>query len=118
MVFQEQQHTVYVAIAADESQRAQGLMHRKELAKDHGMLFIYPDIARQGIWMKNTLIALDVLFLAADGRVVDILQDLPPCTKDPCRIYVSKVAAKYMLELPAGFVGEHAVKVDQQLLLP
>lgn len=118
IVFQEQQHTVYVAIATDENQRAQGLMFRKELAEDHGMLFVYQALARQGVWMKNTLIALDVLFLAEDGAVTDLLQDLPPCKIEPCRIYTSKTPAQYMLELPAGFVDKHAVKIGQRLLLP
>jgi hypothetical protein len=118
ITFLEQQRTVYVAIAADESEREQGLMFRQELAGDQGMLFIYPDQARRGMWMKNTLLALDVVFLSGEGYIVALLKDLQPCRKDPCRIYDSKASARYMLELNAGFIDKHGLKVGQKVTLP
>lgn len=118
LTFVDQQRIVYVAIAANESERERGLMFRQELAADQGMLFIYPDQTRRALWMKNTLLALDVVFLAGDGRIVGLLKDLQPCAKDPCRIYDSKVAARYMLELPAGFIDKHIIKVGQKVSFP
>jgi uncharacterized protein len=118
LTFIDQQRIVYVAIAANESERERGLMFRQELAEDQGMLFIYPDQTRRALWMKNTLLALDVVFLSGDGRITGLLKDIQPCTKDPCRIYDSNVAARYMLELPAGFIDKHTIQVGQKVTLP
>jgi hypothetical protein len=118
ITFVEQQRIVYAAIASNESEREHGLMFHKTLAEDQGMLFVYPDQTQRALWMKNTLLALDVVFLSGDGRIVALLKNLQPCTKDPCRIYESKTAARYMLELPAGFIDKHAIKVGQTVTLP
>ncbi len=118
ITFVNQQRTIYVAVAANEPERERGLMFRQELAENQGMLFINPDIARRGIWMKNTLLALDVLFLSGDGNIVSMLKDLPPCRKDPCRIYDSKLPARYMLELPAGSIAKYLINVGQTVSLP
>lgn len=114
----EQQRTVYVAIAANDSERERGLMFRQDLGENQGMLFVYPDQAHRGVWMKNTLIALDVIFLSGDERIVAMLKDLPPCIKDPCRIYDSKLPARYILEVRAGFIDKHALKLGQLVTLP
>lgn len=118
LVFENQQHPVYVAIANTAEQRELGLMFRRELRPDQGMLFVYADQRPRSMWMKNTLIALDVLFVAADARIAAVLKNLPPCRKDPCRIYDSQVPAQYMLELPAGFVERHSVNIGQRVSLP
>ncbi|CAD6874665.1 DUF192 domain-containing protein [Methylomonas fluvii] len=118
ITFLTQQRIVYAAIAANESEREHGLMFRHTLAEDQGMLFVYPDQTHRAVWMKNTLLALDVVFLAGDGRIVGLLKDLQPCAKDPCRIYDSKVAARYILELPAGFIDKHTIQLGQTVSLP
>ncbi|AMK77999.1 MULTISPECIES: DUF192 domain-containing protein [Methylomonas] len=118
ITFVDQQRIVYVAIAANESEREHGLMFRQALAEDQGMLFVYPDQSQRAVWMKNTLLALDVVFLSGDGRIAALLKDLQPCSKDPCRIYNSKVPARYILELPAGFIDKHAIKIGQTVTLP
>lgn len=118
LVFENQQHPVYVAIANTAEQRELGLMFRRELGPDQGMLFVYADQRPRSMWMKNTLIALDVLFVAADARIAAVLKNLPPCRKDPCRIYDSQIPAQYMLELPAGFSDRHGIGVGQKLGLP
>jgi uncharacterized membrane protein (UPF0127 family) len=118
ITFVEQQRIVYAAVASSENEREYGLMFQTKLAEDQGMLFIYPDQAERAMWMKNTLLALDVVFLSSDGRIVALLKDLQPCLKDPCRIYKSKVPAKFMLELPAGAIDKYAIKVGQTATLP
>jgi uncharacterized membrane protein (UPF0127 family) len=118
ITFVEQQLEVNVEIAANRTQREQGLMHRTSLGKNQGMLFRYPDQAPRGVWMKNTLLPLDVLFLADTGHIVSMLRNLQPCSKNPCSIYNSQKPAMYMLELNAGFIDSNHLKIGQQLRLP
>jgi len=115
--FIEQQLDISVEIAASQSQREQGLMHRTGLGEKQGMLFAYPDQAIRSVWMKNTLLPLDVLFINADGRIVAMLENLQPCRHDPCPIFESKKPAMYMLELNAHFSKIQQLKIDQRLQL-
>lgn len=118
LFFENEQHPVYVAIASTAEQRELGLMFRQELGPAQGMLFVYADQRPRSMWMKNTLIALDVLFISADAEIVAILKNLPPCRKDPCQIYDSQIPAQYMLELPAGFVDRHGLGLGRKITLP
>ena len=112
-----QQQRIDVEIADTQALRTQGLMHRTQLAENQGMLFVYPDQAVRGVWMKNTLLPLDVLFLSADGKIVSILRRLTPCTQEPCPIYTSTTDASYMLEVNAGFVDRHRLTTNQDLMI-
>ena len=73
-----QSHRIEVELALTPAQQAQGLMHRRDLAPDAGMLFIYPGDRPVHIWMKNTLIPLDMLFIAEDGVVVKVAERTVP----------------------------------------
>ncbi|MGD0958760.1 MAG: DUF192 domain-containing protein [Methylomonas sp.] len=105
-------------LAVTAKQREQGLMYRTHLEENQGMLFVFPDQEVQVIWMKNTYIALDVLFIGADGLIVSMLPGVAPCRKDPCNIYESKAAAKYMLEMNSGFIQNHGMKIGSPVILP
>ena len=109
---------IVVEIAATSSERSNGLMHRENLAPNHGMLFIFPGYARRQVWMKNTLISLDVLFLDKDGRISSVLPALPPCHQQPCPIYTSSYHAKFMLEVNSGYLQQHQLGVGDSMLLP
>jgi uncharacterized membrane protein (UPF0127 family) len=109
---------VRAEVAETPAQRAQGLMYRSALADHHGMLFIYPDQAPRGVWMKNTQMPLDVVFLNQAQQLVDLVANLPPCPADPCPIYRSTVAAAYMLELPAGSIQQYGLTVGESIKLP
>ena len=91
-----------VELATNEAAREHGLMMRTSLAADHGMLFVFPDTAPRGFWMKNTLIPLDILYFDAQRKLVSAQLDVPPCKADPCPIYPSAGPARYVLELSAG----------------
>jgi len=65
-------HRIGVWLALDAAQRARGLMHVRHLPEDRGMLFLYPGERRVSMWMKNTLIPLDMVFIRADGTVANV----------------------------------------------
>ena len=89
-------------VVSDKAGREYGLMNRTTLAADHGMLFVFPEEAPRGFWMKNTLIPLDILYFDTNYRLVSAQKDVPPCKADPCATYPSKGPARYVLELSAG----------------
>lgn len=92
-----------VEIADDDAERARGLMFRDALAPGHGMLFIHDRQEPQAYWMKNTKIALDILYFDQDRKLVAQQRNVPPCSAgDRCPPYPSHVPARYVLELNAG----------------
>nr|WP_245873081.1 DUF192 domain-containing protein [Albidovulum inexpectatum] len=72
-----------VEIADDESERARGLMHRESLPRGAGMLFVYDRPGPVAFWMKNTLIPLDMIFVAPDGRVTAVHSMAKPLDLTP-----------------------------------
>jgi len=92
-----------VEIADDDAERARGLMFRDLLAEGHGMLFIHDREEPQSYWMKNTRIALDILYFDDSRTLVAQQRDVPPCSLgDACPPYPSNAPARYVLELNAG----------------
>ena len=92
-----------VEIADDDAERARGLMFRDAMPDDHGMLFIHDRQEPQAYWMKNTKIALDILYFDSERRLVTQQRDVPPCSAgDRCPPYPSRAPARYVLELNAG----------------
>lgn len=80
-----------------------GLMERASLAPNAGMLFIFPEMAPRAFWMMNTLIPLDMLFIDADRRIINIRENALPCAAPRrCPTYTSTAPAKYVLEIPGG----------------
>ncbi len=87
-----------VELAADPAARRRGLQQREQLPDDRGMLFLWSGSARRAMWMKDTSIPLDMLFLAADGRIL-ALESAQPRSE---RIISPPVAALAVLELAGG----------------
>jgi uncharacterized protein len=107
---------VYIEIADDPQERNRGLMFRKSLESNSGMLFVFEDTANRSFWMKNTLIPLDMIFIDNNLRIVDIKQNVQPCLhENPCPSYPSIKPAKYVLEVNAGFVQQNNIKVGDRL---
>jgi uncharacterized membrane protein (UPF0127 family) len=92
-------HSFNVELALSPEQMAQGLMYRKQMAADAGMLFIYPAPTPTAFWMKNTYIPLDMLFIAADGHILNIAERTIPQTETPVP---SAGPIKAVLELNGG----------------
>jgi uncharacterized protein len=95
--------TFMVEIADSDREREYGLMCRKAMAADRGMLFIFPAAGPQAFWMRNTLIPLDIVYIGADGRVVSISRNARPLDESPLP---SVGPAKFVLELAAGRAGQ------------
>jgi uncharacterized membrane protein (UPF0127 family) len=108
---------VFVEIADDPFEWADGLMFRESLAPDAGMLFVFGDERVRSFWMKNTLIPLDMLFVAADLTIVDIVEGAVPCEADPCPLYTSGAPAQWALEVNGGFVQDHGIRIGDAVVL-
>ncbi len=96
-----------VELAMTPSQQEQGLMFRRSLPADAGMLFVFSETQIAVFWMKNTLIPLDMLFIAADGHIADIHERAVPMSEANI---VSKVPVKAVLELNGGTVARLGIK--------
>lgn len=99
-----------VEIADTDEKQIRGLMFRKSIPDDFGMLFVYNNEDIRGFWMKNTLIHLDLIYLNRDKQVVDMFINIPPCESEPCETYVSKNRAQYVLELRGNRAKELNIK--------
>lgn len=91
---------VKIARTGDEHQH--GLMEVTDLPDGTGMLFEFDDDRTGGFWMKNTLVPLDIAFIADDGTIVSIFQ-MEPCAADPCTIYTPTGPYRRALEVAQGW---------------
>ncbi len=96
-----------VEIARTAEQRIQGLQGRESLAGDAGMLFDFEAPQRVAMWMKNTPLSLDMVFIAADGRIVNIARDTTPRS---LKTIESAEPVKGVLELPAGTTARLGIR--------
>src|SRR5689334_17669029 len=97
---------VKVEIAADDASRARGLMFRRTLEPDHGMLFVFPTTEEQTFWMHNTPLALDMIFLDEGRAVVGVVANAAPQTDTPRSV---GKPSRYVAEVAAGEAAAHAV---------
>lgn len=105
-----------VEVAQSRRQQELGLMHRKSLPQDAGMVFLYFEPQRGGFWMKNTLIPLSIAFFDEHGEILRIL-DMEPCRRDPCRVYDPGVSYTGALEVNRGAFERWGVEVGDVLRL-
>lgn len=96
-------HTFNIWVADDDTHRQLGLMYVKEMADDAGMLFIYPKAQPISMWMKNTVLSLDMLFVAADGRIANVVENTTP---QSTKIIDSRGAVVGVIELKAGMAAK------------
>jgi len=109
-------HAFQVEIAETSEQRAQGLMFRRQMAADAGMLFLFEGNARErAMWMKNTLIPLDMLFIDGGGKIVRIEQRTVPHSLRAIRSGEPAIA---VLELNAGTTSRLAIEPGDRVIHP
>lgn len=92
-------HAFAVELALSPAERARGLMNRESMAADRGMLFRFDTTRRVTMWMKSTLISLDMVFIRADGTIAGIHADAEPLSE---AIIASPEPVRFVLELNAG----------------
>ena len=97
---------VQVEVARTEEQRTRGLMFRRELGRDRGMVFIFDETSEHSFWMHNTLIPLDLIFLGEDRRVVGVVANAAPQT-DALRTVAKP--SRYVVEVSGGEAVAHGI---------
>lgn len=104
-----------VELAQTEEQQKQGLMFRKAMPQNHGMLFLFDKPASITMWMKNTYIPLDMVFIDKNGIIVDIYKNAKPLS---LKHITSQQPALYTLELNAGTTDTYNIKAGDKIELP
>src|SRR5579859_923640 len=103
---------VKVEIVDTPSTREFGLMYRKHLDEDAGMIFVFPAPDHLSFWMKNTVIPLDMIFADAHGRVVGTVENAEPFSERPLSVEGNSL---YVLEVNGGFSRRHHVRAGDQM---
>ena len=98
-------HNVQAQLAASPDQRQTGLMYRREMPSNEGMLFVFEDTSRQCFWMRNTLLPLSIAFVADDGTIVN-LADMKPLSEDS---HCSSKPVRYALEMNVGWFAKRGI---------
>jgi len=106
--------TIEVEIADTPASEQRGLMYRTKLGAERGMIFVWPKESIRTFWMHNTCLPLDMLFLAKDGTVVGILEQVPTLNDRPRQV---RCPAAYVLEVNAGWSRRHGVRPGMKLEL-
>ena len=95
-----------IEVADDPAERAQGLMYRRDMADDHGMLFVFEETQQVGFWMKDTVLPLDLIFIGQDGRIRAILPGEPlsltPIAPDE--------PVRYVFEVKRGIAARNGIR--------
>jgi uncharacterized protein len=94
-------HRFKIEVARTPQQQAIGLMYRKFLPDNRGMVFPFTPPRQVSFWMKNVVMSLDMVFVR-EGKVVAIASEVPPCKADPCPVYGPPSAIDHVIELRGG----------------
>tara|TARA_Y100001970_G_scaffold201913_1_gene245754 strand:- start:1999 stop:2484 length:486 start_codon:yes stop_codon:yes gene_type:complete len=101
-----------VEIADTIEKRRKGLMFRKFLDKEKGMLFVLPSEDLASVWMKNTLFSLDIIFISKDKLIVDFIEKTIPLSE---KIYTTKKNIKYILEVNSGLIESLKIRLGDEI---
>lgn len=96
-----------IEIVKDEKAIQQGLMYRKSMDENRGMLFMMPEMSPQSFWMKNTHISLDIIFINRNRQIVTIHKNTEPFSE---KSLPSSQNAQYIVEVNAGYCDKHGIK--------
>lgn len=104
-------YRIEAEVAADQRDRMQGLMQRRSMALQQGMLFVFPQPDRHCMWMKDTYLPLSVAFLDEEGRIVNI-EDMQPQTEN---IHCAARPARFALEMNQGWFAARGIRPGARL---
>ena len=104
-------HKLIAEVAATNPERMQGLMHRRMMPENRGMLFVFTDVSRHAMWMENTFIPLSVAFIDGDGVITNI-EDMKPHTRDS---HPATKPVRYALEMNVGWFAKRGIKPGAKL---
>lgn len=93
--------------------RARGLSGHAPLGKGEGMIFVFSEDDTYGFWMKDMLFPIDIVWLDAEHRIVDVKKDALPASYP--EVFTPARPARYVVEIPAGFFEEHHLKMGDTL---
>lgn len=99
-------HRIEAEVAADQANRMQGLMHRRSMPSNQGMLFVFTQADQHCMWMRNTLLPLSVAFLDEQGRILNI-EDMKPETETN---HCATSPARFALEMNLGWFSSKGLK--------
>lgn len=108
----QKSQAINVQVSRSEKERSRGLMYKKHLDQNEGMLFVFNGMEERTFWMKNTFLSLDIIFIDQEGAVKKILKNVPPLTESPRK---SEYPVMYVLELKAGSSDFFAIKEGSKL---
>jgi len=92
-------------------------MYRETLPPENGMLFVFPEKGVHGIWMKNMLFPIDILWLDEAGTILWVEENVPACSGEPCPVYYPEGAAAFVLEVNAGYATENGLVPGKKISL-
>jgi uncharacterized protein len=104
-------HVIQAEIAKDPAQQMVGMMFRREMGANEGMLFVNDEAGMRCFWMRNTLIPLSIAFIADDGSIVNIADMAPQSEQSHC----STKPVRFALEMRQGWFAKHGLKAGFQL---
>jgi uncharacterized membrane protein (UPF0127 family) len=104
---------VMVDIADTEASRVAGLSGRASLADGHGLLMVFQEDDRSGIWMKDMRFSIDVIWADARGNIITVYPNMDPSSYP--QVFYPDAPARYVLEVPAGFIELHNIAVGDTL---
>jgi len=102
-------------LAVTNEERQLGLMFRDKINYDQAMLFVFEEEGFHSFWMKNMKFSIDILWLDREKRIVHLETNVPPCKKSPCPSYPALKPAMFVLEIKAGSVHKHQLKLYDRI---
>lgn len=104
--------TFHVEVADTPAKRAMGLQYRKELGEDRGMIFLFPAETPQTFWMKNTPIALDMIFIGQHGKIVGIIEQTVPFSLESRSV---AAPSQFVLEVNGGLAKRYGIQTGDRV---
>ena len=113
IISDSKEHVFNIEIADTEEKKKQGLMFRTKLKKNEGMIFDFGETKPVSMWMKNTYIPLDMIFISEEGKILDFIENAKPLSET---ILTPKFAARYALEVNGGTVKKLGLNVGDSVI--